>query len=171
MTKAKKAPARKASTPVGPAIGKKVPDLALPATRDPTIRLKDLGQPVVLYFYPKDDTSGCTAEGLDFAKHHKAFERAGARVLGVSKDTVAKHEKFRAKYKFPFDLLSDEDGKACAAFGTWVEKSLYGRKYMGIERSTFLIGADRTLLAAWRKVKVAGHAEEVLSTLKKVKTK
>jgi peroxiredoxin Q/BCP len=157
------------------AVGKKVPDLALPATRDQKIRLKDLGTPVVLYFYPKDDTSGCTAEGLDFAKNHAAFKRAGAVILGVSKDTVAKHERFRAKYGFPFDLLSDEDGKACAAFGTWVEKSLYGRKYMGIERSTFLIGADRTLLAEWRKVKVAGHAAEVLATLKsstkKVKTK
>jgi peroxiredoxin Q/BCP len=148
------------------AVGKKVPDFSLPATGDQTIRLKDLGQPVVLYFYPKDDTSGCTAEGLDFKAHHARFKRAGAVVLGVSKDAVAKHEKFRAKHKFPFDLLSDEDGKACAAFGTWVEKSLYGRRYMGIERSTFLIGADRTLLAEWRKVKVAGHAAEVLATLK-----
>jgi thioredoxin-dependent peroxiredoxin len=147
-------------------VGKKVSDFALPATREKRIRLKDLGQPVVLYFYPKDDTSGCTAEGLDFAKHHAAFKRAGAVVLGLSKDPLAKHEKFRAKYKFPFDLLSDEDGKVCAAFGTWVEKSLYGRKYMGIERSTFLIGADRTLLAEWRKVKVAGHAEQVLTALK-----
>lgn len=148
------------------AVGKKAPLIALPATGGKTLRLKDLGKPVVLYFYPKDDTSGCTAEGLDFKKHHAAFKRAGAVVLGVSKDSVEKHEKFRAKHEFPFDLLSDEDGKACAAFGVWVEKSLYGRKYMGIERSTFLIGGDRTLLAEWRKVKVAGHAAEVLATLK-----
>jgi peroxiredoxin Q/BCP len=150
------------------AVGKKVPDLALPATGGKTLRLKDLRQPVVLYFCPKDDTSGCTAEGLDFKAHHAAFKRAGAVVLGVSKDTVEKHERFRAKHKFPFDLLSDEDGKACAAFGVWVEKSLYGRKYMGIERSTFLIGADRKILAEWRKVKVAGHAEAVLTALKEL---
>jgi len=162
MTTAK----RKTSKAGGLTVGKKVPDFALPATRDRTLRLKDLGQPVVLYFYPKDDTSGCTAEGIDFAKHHAAFKRAGALVLGLSKDSVARHEKFKAKHGFPFDLLADEDGAVCAAYGVWVEKSLYGRKYMGIERSTFLIGADRSLLAEWRKVKVAGHAEAVLAALK-----
>jgi peroxiredoxin Q/BCP len=182
MTKPKRAAKPSASKPkkagaavsAKTAVGKKVPDFALPATRDQTIRLKDLRAPVVLYFYPKDDTSGCTAEGLDFAQHHAAFKRAGAVVLGLSKDTVAKHEKFKAKHRFPFDLLSDEDGATCVDYGVWVEKSLYGRKYMGIERSTFLIGADRTLLAEWRKVKVAGHAEDVLAALKattkKVKT-
>ena len=172
-TKPKRAASRpspkRKSPKTGPlAVGKKVPDFALPATRDKTLRLKDLGQPVVLYFYPKDDTSGCTAEGLDFAKHHAAFKRAGAVVLGLSKDPVAKHERFRAKFKFPFDLLSDEDGATCSAYGVWVEKSLYGRKYMGIERATFLIGADRTLRAEWRKVKVAGHAEAVLTALKEL---
>jgi peroxiredoxin Q/BCP len=158
--------ARKPAKTAALAVGKKVPDFALPATRDQTVRLKGLGQPVVLYFYPKDDTSGCTAEGLDFKAHHAAFRRAGAVVLGVSRDPLPKHDRFRAKHGFPFDLLCDEDGALCAAFGVWVEKSLYGRKYMGIERSTFLVGADRTLLAEWRKVKVAGHAEEVLAAVR-----
>ena len=149
------------------AVGKKVPDFTVPATATPQVRLKDLaGSWVVLYFYPKDDTSGCTAEGLDFKKRHTAFKRAGAVVLGVSKDTVEKHARFRKKHGFPFDLLSDEDGALCVGFGVWVQKSLYGRKYMGIERSTFLIGPDRSLRAEWRKVKVAGHVDEVLATLK-----
>jgi len=169
MTKAKRTaskptPPRKPKAGL-PALGTKVPDFTLPATRDRTIRLTDLGQPLVLYFYPKDDTTGCTAEGLDFATHHRAFARAGALVLGASKDSLEKHARFRAKHGFPFDLLTDADGALCAAFGVWVEKSLYGRKYLGIERSTFLIGADRTLLAEWRKVKVAGHAAEVLAAV------
>ena len=166
MTKAKRV-ARTAPATGGPRIGRKVAHFARPATRGATVRLKDLaGSHLVLYFYPKDDTSGCTAEGLGFKARHAAFKRAGAVVLCVSRDSVAAHERFRKKHGFPFDLLSDEDGALCAAFGTWVEKSLYGRRYMGIERSTFLIGPDRRLLAEWRKVKVAGHVDEVLAALK-----
>ena len=116
----------------------------------------------MLYFYPKDKTPGCTLEGQDFRDLHAAFKKAGTLVLGVSKDSVASHEKFRDKMKFPFDLLSDEDEKVCELFDVWKEKSMYGRKFMGIERSTFLIDAGGVLRQEWRKVKVQGHADEVL---------
>ena len=117
---------------------------------------------VVLYFYPKDDTPGCTKEACGFRDSLPDFSKVNADVIGVSRDTVAKHDKFKAKYDLPFTLASDEDGKVCEAYGTWVEKNMYGRKYMGIERSTFLIDEKGKVQRVWRKVKVPGHVEEVL---------
>lgn len=147
--------------------GDKAPDFKLPADGGDTLSLSSLkGRKVVLYFYPKDDTSGCTKEAIGFRDLLGDFEKAGAAIVGVSKDGVAKHDKFKAKYDLNFPLVADEEGKACEAYGVWVEKSMYGRKYMGIERSTFLIGADGKIAKAWRKVKVPGHAEEVLEAAK-----
>ena len=144
-----------------------VADFTANATRDKKIRLKDLrGQNVVLYFYPKDSTPGCTTEGRDFAALHGKFRRQKTIILGVSRDSLASHEKFRAKQEFPFDLISDPDEKLCKAFDVIHEKTLYGRKFMGIVRSTFLIDSDGKLRAEWRKVKVNGHAEEVLAAVK-----
>lgn len=144
-----------------------VADFTASATRDKDIRLKDLrGQNVVLYFYPKDSTPGCTTEGRDFASLHSKFRRQKTVILGVSRDSVASHEKFRAKQEFPFDLISDPDEKLCKAFDVIHEKSLYGRKFMGIVRSTFLIDKDGKLREEWRKVKVKGHAEAVLDAVK-----
>jgi len=120
------------------------------------------GRKLVIYFYPKDDTSGCTKEAQEFTALAGDFEKAGAVVIGISKDTLAKHDKFAAKYDLKVMLGSDVEGEVCEAFGTWVEKSLYGRKYMGIERATFLIDANGKIARIWRKVKVAGHAAEVL---------
>jgi peroxiredoxin Q/BCP len=117
----------------------------------------------VLYFYPKDDTSGCTKEATGFAEAYADFKAAGAEVIGVSKDSTASHDKFKAKYQLTFPLGSDEDGRVVEAYGTWVEKSMYGRKYMGIARSTFLIDGSGTIRQAWRKVKVPGHVDEVLA--------
>jgi peroxiredoxin Q/BCP len=121
------------------------------------------GAPLVLYFYPKDDTTGCTKEAQDFTALAADFAEAGAKVVGISKDSVAKHDKFSAKYDLKVELGSDGDGSLCEAFGVWVEKTLYGRKYMGIERATFLIAADGKIAGVWRKVKVTGHAETVLA--------
>ena len=118
---------------------------------------------VVLYFYPKDDTSGCTREAQDFTSLAGDFSKAGATVVGVSRDPMKKHEKFIDKYELKVPLASDEDGRISEAFGTWVQKSMYGRKYMGMERATYLIGADGRVLKAWRKVKVPNHAAEVLN--------
>ena len=144
-----------------------VADFRCDATGDKTIRLKDLrGQNVVLYFYPKDSTPGCTQEGLDFKNLHARFKRQKAVILGVSRDSVASHEKFKAKQKFPFELLSDPDEKLCKKFDVIKEKSLYGRKFMGVERSTFLIDENGKLAHEWRKVKVKGHVDEVLEALK-----
>jgi peroxiredoxin Q/BCP len=144
-----------------------VADFTADATRDKKIRLKDLrGQNVVLYFYPKDSTPGCTTEGRDFAALHARFRRQKTVVLGVSRDSLASHEKFRAKQGFPFDLISDPDEKLCKKFDVIQEKSLYGRKFMGIERSTFLIDKAGKLRQEWRKVKVKGHAEAVLAAVK-----
>jgi peroxiredoxin Q/BCP len=144
-----------------------VADFTASATRDKDIRLKDLrGQNVVLYFYPKDSTPGCTTEGRDFASLHSKFRRQKTVILGVSRDSVASHEKFRAKQEFPFDLISDPDEKLCKAFDVIHEKSLYGRRFMGIVRSTFLIDKDGKLREEWRKVKVKGHAEAVLDAVK-----
>ena len=120
------------------------------------------GKIVVLYFYPKDDTSGCTREAQDFTELAAEFAKAGVKVIGVSRDPMKSHEKFVGKYGLSVPLVSDEDGRISDAFGTWVEKSMYGRKYMGMERATYLIGADGRVLKAWRKVKVPGHAAEVL---------
>lgn len=140
-----------------------LPDVTLTAIDGQPLRLKDQPLPLVVYFYPKDDTAGCTREAQDFSAMAGEFASAGVAVIGVSKDPPAKHEKFVAKYDLAVTLASDEDGSACEAFGTWVEKSMYGRRYMGIERATFLFGRDGQLARAWRKVKVPGHAAEVLA--------
>ena len=146
--------------------GAKAPAFKLPASGGETISLKDLkGKPVVLYFYPKDDTSGCTTEACEFRDHWKAVQKAGAVVLGVSPDPVAAHDKFRAKYKLPFPLLADVDHAVAEAYGVWGEKSMYGRKYFGILRTTFLIGADGRIVRVFEKVKPKGHAVEVLAAL------
>ena len=126
------------------------------------------GQPLVLYFYPKDDTSGCTRQAQDFTAMAGDFERARVKVVGVSRDPMKKHDKFIGKYGLTVPLASDEDGRISDAFGTWIEKSMYGRKYMGMDRSTFLIAPDGRVLRAWRKVKVPGHATEVLDTAKEL---
>jgi peroxiredoxin Q/BCP len=151
-----------------PKVGAKVPDFSLPASGDGgTWRLKDAkGQKVVLYFYPKDMTTGCTRESQYFRDLNAAFRKAGVRVVGVSRDSLKSHDKFREKEKLPFDLLSDEDEKLCRLFDVIKEKSLYGRKYLGVERSTFLIDGSGVLRQEWRKVKVPGHAEEVLEAAK-----
>lgn len=144
--------------------GDSAPDVTLTTPDGGTLSLASLrGQPFVLYFYPKDDTSGCTREAKDFTALKPDFDRAGVPVIGVSKDPPAKHVKFAAKYDLTVSLASDEDGSVCEAFGTWVQKSLYGRKYMGIDRATFLIDAEGRIARIWRKVKVPGHAEEVLA--------
>ncbi|NWG72621.1 MAG: peroxiredoxin [Parvularculaceae bacterium] len=146
--------------------GSKAPAFKL-ATADGPVALKDFaGKPLVLYFYPKDDTSGCTAEAQQFSSLAKDFAKAGAAVLGVSKDSVEKHKKFAAKYGLKVSLGSDEEGKVVEAYGAWVEKSMYGRKYMGIDRSTFLIDGKGVIQKVWRKVKVPGHAKEVLEAVK-----
>ncbi len=151
----------------GPAMNRVVADFRCDATGDKTLRLKDLrGQNVVLYFYPKDSTPGCTQEGLDFKELHTKFRRHKTVILGVSRDSIASHEKFKAKQGFPFDLLSDPDEKLCRQFDVIHEKSLYGKKFMGVVRSTFLIDKDGKLREEWRKVKVKGHAEEVLDRVR-----
>lgn len=148
------------------AIGDPAPGFSLPKDGGGEVALSNLkGQMVVLYFYPKDDTSGCTKEAIAFTESLPAFEEAGAVILGVSKDTVAKHDKFKAKHDLGVTLLSDEDGAVCEAYGVWVEKSMYGRKYMGIERATYLIDGDGQLKQIWRKVKVPGHADAVLKAV------
>ena len=146
--------------------GGKAPGITTTASDGSTIDLASPGQPLVLYFYPKDDTSGCTREAQDFTELAGDFRDAGVKVVGVSRDPMKKHEKFIAKYDLAVPLASDEDGAISDAFGTWVQKSMYGRKYMGMERATFLIGADGRVLKAWRKVKVPGHAAEVLKAAK-----
>ena len=142
--------------------GSKVPDVTV-TIDDAPVSLASLGTPLVVYFYPKDDTSGCTTEAKDFSAAADAFDAAGVKVVGISKDTPASHAKFAAKHSLTVQLASDVDGAACEAFGVWVEKAMYGRKYMGIERATFLFGADGRLATAWRKVRVAGHADTVLA--------
>ncbi|HEY0327141.1 MAG TPA: peroxiredoxin [Allosphingosinicella sp.] len=145
------------------------PDVALTGPDGTEVRVGDFkGQKLVLYFYPKDDTSGCTREAQDFSAVAEEFEKAGTFVIGVSKDDPRSHAKFTGKYDLKVRLLSDMDGAACDAFGTWVEKSMYGRKYMGIERATFLIDRDGVVKRVWRKVKVPGHAEEVLSAAREL---
>jgi thioredoxin-dependent peroxiredoxin len=142
--------------------GDKAPAITVTASDGTTINLAAPGQPLVLYFYPKDDTSGCTREAQDFTALAADFQNAGVRVVGVSRDAMKSHEKFIGKYALAIPLVSDEDGRISDAFGTWVQKSMYGRKYMGMERATYLIGAEGGVLRQWRKVKVPGHAEEVL---------
>lgn len=148
-------------------VGKRVANFSLPATGDKTLSLDDFkGTHLVLYFYPKDNTSGCTREGQDFRDLYDDYRNAGADILGVSRDSVRTHQNFCAKHSFPFDLLSDADEKLCTQFDVIKEKSMYGRKYMGIVRSTFLIDSGGVLRNEWRKVKVAGHAEEVLQAVR-----
>jgi len=155
----------------GPKMNRVVGDFVADATGEQKIRLKDLrGENVVIYFYPKDSTPGCTTEGQDFRDLHARFRRQKTRVFGVSRDSLASHEKFKAKQSFPFELLSDPDEKLCGKFDVIKEKNLYGRKFMGIERSTFLIDADGKLRREWRKVKVKGHAQEVLDAVKELGT-
>src|SRR5207248_11521814 len=146
--------------------GDRVPAITVTATDGSSVKLAAPGQPLVLYFYPKDDTSGCTREAQDFTALAGNYAKAGVKVIGVSRDPMKSHEKFIGKYGLKVPLVSDEDGSISEAFGTWVQKSMYGRKYMGMERATYLIGADGRILKAWRKVKVPKHAEEVLEAAK-----
>jgi peroxiredoxin Q/BCP len=144
--------------------GDKAPDVTLQAADGSAMPLASLlGRTLVLFFYPKDDTSGCTREAIDFSGHLAAFGAEGAGVLGISKNSPKDHAKFTTKHGLTVPLATDEDGSVCEAFGTWAEKSLYGRKYMGIDRATFLIAADGTIAKIWRKVKVPGHVEAVLA--------
>jgi len=146
------------------AIGKPVPDFTLPSTSGkPWKPASAAGRKLVVYFYPRDNTSGCTKEGIAFRDLHAEFRKARTEIVGVSPDTLASHEKFKAKFGFPFELLADVDKVACGIFDVIREKSMYGRKYMGVERSTFLLDAKGVLRQEWRKVKVDGHAEEVLA--------
>jgi peroxiredoxin Q/BCP len=148
--------------------GKKAPDFDLP-TDSGSVKLSSLkGHPVVVYFYPKDDTSGCTTEAKSFTEKMKAFDALDARVIGISPDSVKSHQKFRDKHGLRVVLAADEDKKVAEDWGVWVEKSMYGRKYMGIERSTFLIDKSGKVARIWRKVKVPGHVDEVLSALKEL---
>lgn len=149
-----------------PKIGNKAPDFTLPSTDGGKVKLSALrGERVVLFFYPKDATPGCTLEGQDFRDLHTRFRRRKTRVFGISRDSIASHGKFREKHGFPFHLLADEDEKACKAYDVIKEKNMYGKKVMGIERSTFLIDENGVLRQEWRKVKVDGHAAEVLAAV------
>jgi peroxiredoxin Q/BCP len=148
--------------------GDKAPAITVTASDGTSLNLAAPGQPLVLYFYPKDDTSGCTREAQDFTALAADFGKAGVRVVGVSRDPMKSHEKFIGKYSLAVPLVSDEDGRISDAFGTWVEKSMYGRKYMGMERATYLIGGDGRVLRAWRKVKVPDHAQEVLAAARQL---
>ena len=150
-----------------PRMNRVVADFSCAYTGAKDFRLKDLrGRNLVLYFYPKDSTPGCTTEGQDFRDLYSKFQRLKTTLLGVSRDGIASHDKFRTKQEFPFDLLSDPDEKLCRAFDVIQEKTLYGRKFMGVERSTFLIDANGKLRKEWRKVKVKGHADEVLEAVR-----
>jgi peroxiredoxin Q/BCP len=143
--------------------GDHAPDFTMPTDGGGSVTLSKLrGKPVVLYFYPKDDTSGCTAEACGFRDSFPDYGKTDAVVIGVSKDSVASHDKFKKKHELPFTLASDTDGKVCESYGVWVEKSMYGRKYMGIDRSTFLIDGEGVVRNVWHKVKVPGHVAQVL---------
>ncbi len=149
--------------------GRKVPDFSLPATGDQTLSLSDFrGKNVVVYFYPKDSTPGCTLEGQDFRDEINKFRRRKTAVLGISRDTIKSHENFKAKQGFPFELLSDANEKVCRLFDVIKEKNMYGKKVMGVERSTFLIDAKGVLRREWRKVKVKGHVAEVLEAIREL---
>ena len=150
-----------------PNVNDTAPDFTLPRDGGGTVSLAELaGAPVVLFFYPKDDTSGCTKESIAFSDLYAEFQALGAHVFGISKDSVAKHDKFRAKHGLSVPLLSDEGTTTCEDYGVWKEKSMYGKTYMGIERTTVLIGADGKIAQIWPKVKEAGHAEAVLTAVK-----
>lgn len=146
--------------------GSPAPEIDLPTDNGGHFRLSDLkGEKVLVYFYPKDDTSGCTKESCSLSENIKSFETIGCTVVGISKDSVKSHDKFKKKYNLQFALASDENSDVCERYGTWIEKSMYGRKYMGIDRVTFLIGEDGTIQKIWPKVKVDGHTEEILAEL------
>ncbi|MBA3446207.1 MAG: peroxiredoxin [Pseudaminobacter sp.] len=148
-------------------IGQNAPKFELPRDGGGTLSLSAMADRLsVLYFYPKDDTSGCTAQAIDFSALKPEFEKAGALVVGMSPDSAKSHDKFKAKHGLSVELASDEERKTLEAYGVWVEKSMYGRKYMGVERSTFLIGLDGRIAHIWRKVKVPGHAQEVLEAVR-----
>jgi peroxiredoxin Q/BCP len=150
--------------------GDAAPDFKLPADGGGHVSLTELkGAPFVLYFYPKDDTSGCTSEAMAFSEMKAQFEEAGAKVVGVSKDSPSSHDKFKAKHDLTITLASDDSGEVVERYGVWVEKSMYGRKYMGIDRATFLVGADGKIAQAWRKVKVPGHVDTVLKAARALK--
>jgi len=152
-----------------PETGENAPDFTLPRDGGGKISLTDFrGHPVVLYFYPRDDTPGCTTEGKDFTAAADDFQAEGATVLGVSKDSVADHDKFRDKHGLSVILLSDEEGDVCETYGVWGEKKMYGKTFMGIERATFLIDGKGQIVRAWRKVKVPGHVDEVLAAVKEL---
>ena len=148
-------------------VGDKAPSFTLPTDGGGKVSLKDFqGKPMVLYFYPKDDTSGCTKQAIAFSAALPKFKRLGVPILGISKDSVSAHDKFKSKHELIIALASDPEGKVVESFGSWIEKSLYGRKYMGIDRSTFLIDAKGRIARIWRKVRIAGHVEEVLEEVK-----
>lgn len=150
-----------------PAVGDIAPAISLPRDGGDPVNLSDFaGKNVVLYFYPRDDTPGCTKEAIGFTESVDAFAGLDTVILGVSKDSIKKHDKFVAKHDLNIALLSDEDGDVCERYGTWVEKSMYGKTYMGIERATYLIGADGKIAQVWRKVKVPGHVDAVLDAVK-----
>ncbi len=150
-----------------PAVGDKAPDISLPRDGGEIVNLSDfVGKKVVLYFYPKDDTPGCTKEAIGFTESVDAFAALDTVILGVSKDSVKKHDKFVAKHELKIALLSDEEGDVCERYGTWVEKSMYGKTYMGIERATYLIDAEGKIAQVWRKVRVPGHVDAVLDAVR-----
>lgn len=150
-----------------PAIGDKAPEISLPRDGGEVVNLSDFaGKKVVLYFYPKDDTPGCTKEAIGFTESVDAFDALDTVILGVSKDSVKKHDKFVAKHALKIALLSDEEGDVCERYGTWVEKNMYGKTYMGIERATYLIDTDGKIAQVWRKVRVPGHVEAVLDAVR-----
>ncbi|MFN3169065.1 MAG: thioredoxin-dependent thiol peroxidase [Hyphomicrobiales bacterium] len=156
-----------ASTADRVAEGEKAPEFTLPTDGGGSVSLSALqGKPVIVYFYPKDDTSGCTKEAIGFSESKSEFDAVGATIIGISPDSAAKHDKFIAKYDLTIQLAADEEKTVAEAYGVWVEKSMYGKKYMGVERSTFLVAADGTIAKAWRKVKVPGHVDEVLAAAK-----
>ena len=149
------------------AIGKKMPSFIAKSTNDLTITNKELsGEKIIIYIYPKDDTPGSTNEGQDFSKYYNKLKKLNTEIYGVSRDSIKMHEKFKEKFNFPFNLISDSDEKLCNIFDVIKEKNMYGKKYMGIERSTFIIDKKGKLLKEWRKVKVKGHIEEVLKFIK-----
>jgi len=153
-------------------IGKKITDIKVPATGEQELKLSDFkDKNIILYFYPRDSTPGCTREGQDFRDNIAKFRRSSTVILGVSRDSIKSHENFKTKQAFPFDLLSDKEEKLCQQFDVIKEKNMYGKKVMGIERSTFLIDKKGVLRSEWRKVKVAGHAEEVLAAVKELNKK
>ena len=151
-------------------LGKKVPAFKLPATSESEVSVANMkGKKAVIYFYPKDSTSGCTREGEDFRDNYKKFKRAGVEIFGVSRDSLKSHEKFKEKYEFPFELISDSEEVLCKIFDVMKMKNMYGRKFLGIERSTFVVDEAGKLVHEWRKVKVPGHVEEVLAYVKSIK--